>query len=96
MAHVDELISSSVTASERLGFARLVDRMELGDVVDVTKQDRLGNAMDVSATEEALAGLGVKDSRLFFLPIFGLSSRFTGNRHEMSDYGAEFSGGGLL
>lgn len=58
---VEESISGSVAASERPGFTRLVDRMESGDVLVVTKLDRLGrNAMDVRATVEALAGQGVK------------------------------------
>ncbi|OXI21873.1 recombinase family protein [Burkholderia sp. AU15512] len=58
---VEESISGSVAASERPGFTRLMDRMESGDVLVVTKLDRLGrNAMDVRATVEALAGLGVK------------------------------------
>jgi len=46
---------------ERVGFARLVDRLESGDVLIVTKLDRLGrNAMDVRATVEMLAGEGVR------------------------------------
>lgn len=53
---VAETISGSVAAKERKGFARLVDRLEAGDVLIVTKLDRLGrNAMDVRATVEALA-----------------------------------------
>lgn len=52
----EEHISGSVAASERLGFARLLDRMENGDVLIVTKLDRLGrNAMDVRKTVELLA-----------------------------------------
>ena len=40
---------------------KLVDRMEKGDVLVVTKLDRLGrNAMDVRATVELLAGHGVR------------------------------------
>ena len=46
---------------ERRGFARLVDRMEEGDMLIVTKLDRLGrDAMDVAATARALAVLGVR------------------------------------
>ena len=53
---VEEHISGSVAASERPGFARLLDRMENGDVLIVTKLDRLGrNAMDVRKTVEQLA-----------------------------------------
>lgn len=58
---IEETISGSVAASERPGFGRLVDKLEAGDVLVVTKLDRLGrNAMDVRATVEALQGLGVR------------------------------------
>jgi len=58
---ITETISGSVPTSERTGFTRLVDKMESGDVLIVTKLDRLGrNAMDVRATVEALTGMGVK------------------------------------
>jgi putative DNA-invertase from lambdoid prophage Rac len=56
-----ETVSGSVAAKERSGFGKLVDKMEEGDVLVVTKLDRLGrNAMDVRATVEALQGLGVR------------------------------------
>lgn len=58
---VKETISGSVAAMERAGFARLVDRMEAGDVLIVTKLDRLGrNAVDVRATVERLAAEGIR------------------------------------
>ncbi|RKP44741.1 recombinase family protein [Pararobbsia silviterrae] len=58
---VAETISGSVNASERPGFAKLLDRLEEGDVLIVTKLDRLGrNAMDVRQTVENLASLGVR------------------------------------
>ncbi|TSD88912.1 recombinase family protein [Mycobacterium sp. KBS0706] len=58
---VAETVSGSTSAFERPGFAKLVDRLEAGDVLVVTKLDRLGrNAMDVRATVERLAGIGVK------------------------------------
>jgi putative DNA-invertase from lambdoid prophage Rac len=58
---VEETISGSVAAMERPQFARLVDRLEPGDVLLVTKLDRLGrNAMDVRASVERLAGVGVR------------------------------------
>lgn len=58
---VTESISGSVAAMERAGFAKLLDRLESGDVLIVTKLDRLGrNAMDVRATVERLDGLGVR------------------------------------
>ncbi len=58
---VEETVSGSVTASERPGFRRLIDKLEEGDVLVVTKLDRLGrNAMDVRKTVEALAAMGVR------------------------------------
>jgi len=58
---VTETVSGSLPAMERKGFAKLLDRLETGDVLIVTKLDRLGrNAMDVRATVEMLAGEGVK------------------------------------
>jgi putative DNA-invertase from lambdoid prophage Rac len=58
---VSECISGSVAASERPGFAKLLDRLESGDVLIVTKLDRLGrNAMDVRATVDRLSEMGVR------------------------------------
>ena len=58
---ITETISGSTAATERPAFAKLMDRLETGDVLIVTKLDRLGrNAMDVRATVEALAGRGVR------------------------------------
>lgn len=58
---VEEHISGSVAASERAGFIRLLDRMENGDVLIVTKLDRLGrNAMDIRKTVEQLAALDIR------------------------------------
>lgn len=58
---IAETVSGSVAAMERAGFAKLVDRLEDGDVLIVTKLDRLGrNAMDVRATVERLAADGVR------------------------------------
>ncbi|MCE4543410.1 MULTISPECIES: recombinase family protein [unclassified Caballeronia] len=58
---VEETISGAVPASMRPMFVKLVDRLEEGDVLVVTKLDRLGrNAMDVRATIDRLADVGVK------------------------------------
>jgi putative DNA-invertase from lambdoid prophage Rac len=58
---IAETVSGSVAVQERKGFTRLLDRLEDGDVLVVTKLDRLGrNAMDVRTTVEALAGMGVR------------------------------------
>lgn len=54
--YVEEVISGSVPAFQRPGFARLVDRLEEGDRIIVSRIDRLGrNAMDVRATVDELA-----------------------------------------
>lgn len=58
---ISETISGSTAAMQRPGFARLIDRLEAGDVLIVTKLDRLGrNAMDVRATVETLSSGGVR------------------------------------
>jgi putative DNA-invertase from lambdoid prophage Rac len=58
---ITETISGSVAIAQREGFTRLLDKLEAGDVLVVTKLDRLGrNAMDVSATITKLAELGVR------------------------------------
>lgn len=58
---VEETISGSLPAEQRPGFKRLLDRLEPDDVLVVTKLDRLGrNAMDVRATVEKLAQIGVR------------------------------------
>jgi putative DNA-invertase from lambdoid prophage Rac len=58
---IAETVSGSVAAMERKGFAKLVDRLESGDVLIVTKLDRLGrNAMDVRATVDRLAADGIR------------------------------------
>lgn len=58
---VEEHISGSVAGCERPGFLRLLDRMENGDVLIVTKLDRLGrNAMDIRKTVEQLAALDIR------------------------------------
>ena len=58
---VTETVSGSVAAMERKGFRKLTERLEKGDVLIVTKLDRLGrNAMDVRSTIEALALTGVR------------------------------------
>lgn len=58
---ITECISGSVAANARPQFSKLLDRLEPGDLLIVTKLDRLGrNAMDVRSTVERLAGEGVK------------------------------------
>lgn len=58
---VVETVSGSTAAMERKGFAKLRDKMEAGDVLVVSRLDRLGrNAMDVRATVDALAADGIR------------------------------------
>lgn len=58
---IAECVSGSVAANQRKGFAKLRDRLESGDVLIVTKLDRLGrNAIDVRATVENLEQAGIR------------------------------------
>lgn len=58
---IEEHISGSVAASDRPGFSRLLDRMEHGDVLIVTKLYRLGrNAIDIRKTVEKLSELNIR------------------------------------
>lgn len=58
---VTETVSGSVPIAQRQGFSRLIDKLESGDILIVTKLDRLGrDAIDVSSTVRNLAELGIK------------------------------------
>ncbi|NIE57783.1 MULTISPECIES: recombinase family protein [unclassified Burkholderia] len=58
---ISEHISGSVPVIDRPGFQKLLDRIEEGDVLVVTKLDRLGrNAIDVQQTVRRLADTGVR------------------------------------
>ncbi|WP_430227515.1 recombinase family protein [Paraburkholderia tropica] len=58
---IEEQVSGSVCAMLRPGFAKLIDRMEQGDVLIVTKIDRLGrDAIDVRQTVDTLAARGIR------------------------------------
>ena len=58
---IGETVSGSEATARRRGFSRLLDRMERGDVLVVTRLDRLGrDAIDVSATVGRLADMGVR------------------------------------
>lgn len=58
---ITECISGSIQAMARPEFSLLMKKLEHGDVLVVTKLDRLGrNAMDVRATVEALEQEGVR------------------------------------
>ncbi|MPV64370.1 recombinase family protein [Burkholderia sp. BE17] len=57
---IEETVSGSVPAAERPGFSKLLDRLDEGDKLVVTKLDRLGrNTTDVLMTIERLAALGI-------------------------------------
>ena len=50
-----------MAASDREGFSKLKERIEEGDVLVVTKLDRLGrNAMDIRKTVDELSAMGVR------------------------------------
>lgn len=58
---IAETVSGSVAIAKRAGFTRLLDKMEQGDVLIVTKLDRLGrDAIDVSSTVAKLETLGIR------------------------------------
>ena len=58
---VEETISGSTAIVRRPIFMKLLDRLESGDVLVVTRLDRLGrNAIDVSMTVDRLETLGVR------------------------------------
>lgn len=78
---IEEHISGSVAAGERPGFTRLLDRMENGDVLIVTKLDRLGrNAMDIRKTVEQLAA---SDIRVHCLALGGVDLTSAAGRMTM-------------
>jgi putative DNA-invertase from lambdoid prophage Rac len=58
---VSETVSGSSALEQRSGFMKLMDKLEQGDVLIVTKMDRLGrSALDVTATVDKLAAMGVR------------------------------------
>jgi putative DNA-invertase from lambdoid prophage Rac len=58
---VEESISGSVAVKDRPSFQKLLERIDEGDVLIVTKLDRLGrNMLDVCATVKLLDTMGVR------------------------------------
>ena len=58
---IEEKISGSVAMKKRPNFIRLLDRLEPGDVLVVTKLDRLGrDAIDIRSTVELIEQSGIK------------------------------------
>ncbi len=56
-----ETVSGSVAIARRKGFCRLLDKMERGDVLIVTKLDRLGrDTIDVCTTVAKLEEMGIR------------------------------------
>jgi len=71
---VAEVVSGGVQAFQRPEFAKLVDKLEEGDTLIVSKLDRLGrDNIDVQSTILTLAGRGIKVMSLD-LPTSDLSS----------------------
>ena len=57
---ISETVSGSSAIDQRKGFMKLLDRLENGDVLIVTKLDRLGrNAIDLQQTVARLEAMGV-------------------------------------
>ena len=67
---ITETISGSMPIRRRKGFTLLIDKMETGDVLIVTKMDRLGrDAIDVSTTVTKLEKNGI---RVYCLALGGI------------------------
>jgi putative DNA-invertase from lambdoid prophage Rac len=59
--YVEEKISGSIPALMRPGFKKLLDKMESGDTLVVTKLDRIGrDSIDVQKTVELFTELGIR------------------------------------
>lgn len=58
---IEEKVSGSVAACQRPGFAKLLERMEAGDTLVVTKLDRIGrDSIDVQQTVERFEKAGMR------------------------------------
>jgi len=58
---VEEKISGSVSAMQRPGFKRLLDKLETGDTLIVTKLDRIGrDSIDVQKTVQLFTDQGIR------------------------------------
>ena len=87
---VTENVSGSMAITQREGFAKLIDRIERGDVLAVTRLDRLGrDAIDVSTTVTKLEKMGIRVHCL--APGGGRSHQFgRKNDHQRHQYGGTF------
>lgn len=58
---IEEKVSGSVSTSQRPGFQKLLERMEEGDTLVVTKLDRIGrDSVDVQQTVELFTQRGIR------------------------------------
>ena len=58
---IEEQVSGSVPAAQRAGFQRLLERMDEGDTLVVTKLDRIGrDSIDVQQTVERFQREGIR------------------------------------
>lgn len=58
---IEEQVSGSVPATQRPGFQRLLERMDEGDTLVVTKLDRIGrDSIDVQQTVERFQNEGIR------------------------------------
>jgi putative DNA-invertase from lambdoid prophage Rac len=58
---IEEKVSGSVSAAQRPGFQKLLDRMESGDTLIVTKLDRIGrDSVDVQQTVQRFTERGIR------------------------------------
>ena len=58
---IEEKVSGSTCATQRTGFAKLLERMERGDILVVTKLDRLGrDTIDLMQTVNQLEAKGIR------------------------------------
>lgn len=59
--YIEEKVSGSVPASQRPGFQKLLDRLEAGDTLVVTKLDRIGrDSIDVQQTVRFFVERGIR------------------------------------
>ncbi len=79
---ITETGSGSVAMAQRKEFPRLLDKMEQGDLLVVTKLDRLGrDAIDVSMTVEKLGKMGI---RVYCLALGGADLTSSAGRMTMN------------
>ena len=77
-----ETVSGSVAIAKRKGFVRLLDRMEKGDVLVVSRLDCLGrDAIDVSTTVARLEEMGI---RVHCLALGGVDLTSSGGKMTMN------------